>query len=87
LAYQHVIVGKGVDDEDLISYAVDGPSSSYHPFITTLSFVTKDSPISFDDFHTELQNYEQLLEASQKSIQLEVGQVALFTSKQRASHP
>jgi hypothetical protein len=40
LADQLVAVGKGVDDKDLISYVVGGVNSSYHPFITTLSFVT-----------------------------------------------
>jgi hypothetical protein len=64
LADQLAAIGKGVEDEDLISYVVGGLSPSYHPFITTLSFVTQDSPISFDAFQLELLNYEQLLNAS-----------------------
>jgi hypothetical protein len=84
LADQLAAVGKGVDDEDLISYVVGGLNSSYHPFITTLSFATRDTPISFDSFQTELLNHEQLLDASQKSIQPEGGQFAFFTQKQKS---
>jgi transposase InsO family protein len=84
LADQLVAAGKGVDDEDLISYVVGGLNSSYHPFITTLSFVTRDAPISFDSFQMELLNYEQLLDASQKSVQPEGGQLAFFTQKQKS---
>jgi hypothetical protein len=76
-------VSKGVDDEDLISYVVGGLNSSYPPFITTLGFVTRDTPISFDDFQMELLNYEQLLDSSQKSVQPEGGQLAFFTQKQK----
>jgi transposase InsO family protein len=80
---QLAAVGKGIDEEDLISYVVGGLNSSYHPFITTLSFVTRDNPISFDAFQMELLNYEQLLNASQKSAQPEGGQLAFFTQKQK----
>jgi hypothetical protein len=62
-ANQLAAIGKGVDDEDLISFMVRGLNPSYHPFITTLIFANKDSSISFDDFQKELLNYEQLLDA------------------------
>jgi len=81
LADQLAAVGKGVDDEDLISYVIGGLNPSYHPFITTLSFITRDNPISFDAFQMELLNYEQLLNASQKTVQPEGGQLAFFTQK------
>jgi hypothetical protein len=87
LADQLSAIGKGVDDEDLISYVVGGLTSSYHPFITTLSFITRTTPISFDDFQTELLNYEQLLDASHKAIQPEGGQLAFFTHKNKPQYP
>ena len=73
MADQLAAIGKRVDDEDLISYVVGGLTSSYHPFITTLSFITRTTAISFDHFQTELLNYEQLLDTSQKAIQPEGG--------------
>jgi hypothetical protein len=57
LVDQLAAVGKGVEDEDLISYVVGGLNPSYHPFITTPSSVTRDCPISFDSFQMELLNY------------------------------
>lgn len=35
----------------------------FHPFIMSFSFTTMESSISFDDFQTELINFEQLLDA------------------------
>jgi hypothetical protein len=87
LANQLATIGKGVDDEDLISYVVGGLTSSYHPFITTLSFITRTTTISFDDFQTKLINYEQLLDTSQKSIQPKGGQLAFFTHKNKPQYP
>jgi hypothetical protein len=49
-ANQLSIVGKPVDDEGLISNVVGGLKSSYHSFITSLSFATQDATISFHDF-------------------------------------
>jgi hypothetical protein len=49
-ANQLAAVGKNVDDEDLISYMVGGLNSSYQSFITTFNFVTRENPISFEDF-------------------------------------
>jgi hypothetical protein len=44
-ADQLAAVGKTVDDEDLISYVVGGLNPSYHSFITSLSFATREASI------------------------------------------
>jgi hypothetical protein len=83
-ADQLAVAGKPVDDEDLISYIVGGLNSSYHSFITSLSFATRDAAISFHAFQSELLNFEHLLDAHQKTVPLEATQVAFFTQKSRA---
>ncbi|KAA8540491.1 hypothetical protein F0562_024590 [Nyssa sinensis] len=85
---QLAVVGKPVDEEDLISYVVGGLNSAYHPFIKSLNFATRDSSITFDDFQTELLNYEQLLDLQQKSVPLDTNHIAFFTqkSKQHYNH-
>jgi len=62
LADQLGAIGKGVDDEDLISYVIGGLNPSYHTFVTTFSYGNRDIAVPFEDFQTELLNYEQLLE-------------------------
>jgi hypothetical protein len=74
-----------VDDEDLIFFVAGGLNPSYHPFITTLSFATRDSSVSFDDFQTKLLNYEQLLDAQQKFVQPDGSQFAFFAQKAKIS--
>jgi hypothetical protein len=83
---QLAAVGKAIDDEDLISYVVGGLNSSYHPFITSLSFATRDVPISFDAFQIELLNFEYLLESHVKSVPPEANQVAFFTQKSKQQY-
>lgn len=34
------------------------------PFITAFTFATRDKELSLDDFHTEILNFETLMEAS-----------------------
>ena len=85
-AGQLAAIGKAVDDEDLISYVVGGLNSSYHPFITSLSFATRDVPISFDAFQIELLNFEYLLESHVKFVLPESNQVAFFTQKSKQQY-
>jgi hypothetical protein len=73
LANQLTAIGKGVEDEDLISYVIGGLNPSYHTFVTTFSYGNCDAAITFEDFQTELLNYEQLFEAHQKPLQPDGG--------------
>jgi hypothetical protein len=63
LSDQLSAVAKLIDNEDLISYIVGGLNPIFTTFITSISFTTRDQPISFDAFQAELLNYKQLLEA------------------------
>jgi len=86
LSGQLSAVAKPVDNEDLISYIVGGLNPIFTTFITSLSFATRDQPISFDAFQAELLNYEQLLEAQNKSQSSEITQVAFFTPKHKPTN-
>lgn len=88
LADQLAAIGKGVDDEDLISYVIGGLNPSYHTFVTTFSYGNQDVAIPFDDFQTELLNYEQLFETHQKPqpLHTEGGQFAFHLHKQKPQH-
>lgn len=61
-------VRKPVDEEDLISYIIKGLNPTYHPFITSLNFATRDATINFDDFLTKLLNYEHCIESQTKYV-------------------
>lgn len=58
LADQLAEIGKGVDDKDLISYVIGGLNPSYHTFVTTFKYENRDVAVPFEDFQTELLNYE-----------------------------
>ncbi|KAJ0045368.1 hypothetical protein Pint_05982 [Pistacia integerrima] len=68
LADQLSAAGKPIENDDLISYVVGGLNPIFTPFITTLNVATHDHSISFDDFQTELLNFEQLLEAQNQNL-------------------
>ncbi|KAF8393863.1 hypothetical protein HHK36_020061 [Tetracentron sinense] len=76
-----VAVGKPLEDDDLMSYIVSGLHPSFNPFITSLSFATRDKNVSFEDFQAELLSYELLLENQNTSILPETNNFAFFTPK------
>lgn len=56
------IVGKPLEDDDLMSYIVSGLNPYFNPFITSLSFATRDNNVSFENFLAKLLSYELLLD-------------------------
>ncbi|RVW25023.1 Retrovirus-related Pol polyprotein from transposon RE1 [Vitis vinifera] len=74
-------VGKPLEDDDLMSYIVSGLNPSFNPFITSLSFATRDKNVSFEDFPAELLSYELLLENQNIAIPPETNNFAFFTPK------
>ncbi|RVW13866.1 Retrovirus-related Pol polyprotein from transposon RE1 [Vitis vinifera] len=74
-------VGKPLEDDDLMSYIVSGLNPSFNPFITSLSFATRDKNVSFEDFQAELLSYELLLENQNIAIPPETNNFAFFTPK------
>nr|POE95566.1 hypothetical protein CFP56_22706 [Quercus suber] len=51
---------KPMDDDDLISYIVNGLNPSFNAFITTFSLATREASWTYVDFEAELLNHETL---------------------------
>lgn len=68
-------MGKTVDDEDLISFVINGLNPTYNSFITAFYFAVRDREMSFADFQAELLSHEILLESQQHQT------ISPFTNK------
>jgi hypothetical protein len=84
LADQLAIIGNQIDDEDLISFTLNGLNSSYNTFVTFYSLATRDKSLTFEDFQAELLNYEILIENQNSAITSDASKFAFFTQKQGA---
>jgi DNA-directed RNA polymerase specialized sigma subunit len=47
LAYQLAIIGNQIDDEDLVSFTLNGLNSSYNTFVAFYSLATRDKGLTF----------------------------------------
>jgi hypothetical protein len=65
---QLAATGKLIDDEDLISFILEGLNQEYNSFITSFNFVSKDNEFTFEDFSAELLSYESLLETKRSTM-------------------
>jgi hypothetical protein len=65
-ADQLTAAGKPIDDEDLIAFIINGLNPSFTSFITTYSFATRESTLSFEDFQDQLLSHEMLLNQQQQ---------------------
>jgi hypothetical protein len=79
LADHLAMVGKPVNDEDLISYIIGGLNPRYNAFITSFTLMTKDESIPLEDFQTLLISHEQLL--NNQNAESEVTSFALHAQK------
>jgi len=61
LANQLAAAGNPISDKKLISDITNGLNPPFTSFITTYSFATRDTQISFNDFQDELFSHEMLL--------------------------
>jgi hypothetical protein len=80
-ADQLAAAGKPIPDEDLITYLSNGLNPSYNGFISTISILTRDKQLSFEDFQDELINHEMLLKHQQVQA-MDTSTFALFNQKQ-----
>jgi hypothetical protein len=80
------VVGKPVDDDDLVSYVLSGLNASYGPFVTTLSINTRNSPITFEDFQAELLSHEIFLDNHHNSIPPGNNSFAMFSNRKPPNH-
>jgi hypothetical protein len=56
-ADQLVVIGKPIDDEDLITYLIGGLNSAFNSFIASFSFATHENSLTIEDFQAELLSY------------------------------
>jgi hypothetical protein len=68
LADQLSAAGNPIPDEEIISAILNGLQASFTHFITTYSFHTRVSEISFEDFQDELLNHEMLINQQQLQV-------------------
>jgi len=78
------IVGKPIDDSDLILYVLNGLNSSFHSFFTMYMLISKEKSMSFSDFHAELLNHDFMQQFHSQSLHYEVGFYALYSYKPTA---
>jgi hypothetical protein len=77
-------VGKPVEDNDLISYVINGINPTYNSFVT--AFTLRDRETTFHDFQSELLSYEILLQNQQQTLNPEAGSFALHVNRFRPPH-
>jgi hypothetical protein len=80
-ADQLAAVGKPIPDDDLITYLSNGLNSSYNSFISTVSILSREKQLTFEDFQEELLNHEMLLNHQQAKV-TDTSTFALFNQKQ-----
>lgn len=79
-ADQLAAVGWPINDEDLISYIISGLSPTFNSFMTSYIFITRDNPLSFEEFRHELLNHKVLLN-QQHAATPDPATLALFTQR------
>jgi hypothetical protein len=80
---QLVAVKKPVDEDDLISFVISGLNSTFQSFVTSYSFLTRDKELTFDEFQTELLNFEMMVNIHRQQNEPEVGNFALYSQKSK----
>nr|CAN67565.1 hypothetical protein VITISV_020484 [Vitis vinifera] len=81
LADQLAAAGKPVDDQDLISYIIDGLQLVFNPFITSYNFASRDKELTIDEFNAELLSYEALIDSQCVYLASNTTHFALTTSR------
>jgi hypothetical protein len=51
---QLAVIGKLVDDDDVITYLIGGLNSTFNPFIASFSFATCENSLTLEDFQSKL---------------------------------
>ncbi|XP_038975286.1 uncharacterized protein LOC120106363 [Phoenix dactylifera] len=77
----HIKSWQAIDDEDLITYVLNGLTLHFQSFVTSYMLVTREKSMTFSDFQAELLNYDLMLRFHDHTIQPETGSYALYTNK------
>jgi len=81
-ADQLAALGKLVDNDDLISFIINGLNPLYHSFVAAFSLAIRNCDMSFLDFQSELLSHEILIEnQSQQSVTHEAPAFALYSNR------
>jgi len=80
LADQLAVIGKPIDDDDLINFVMSGLNPTFNAFITTFTLLLSRDKTSFDDFQNELLSHEMLLNQQQLAAP-DTSTFALFSHK------
>jgi hypothetical protein len=75
------LVGKPVDDEDLISFIISSLNPDYNTFITSYSFATRDTLMTFNYFQAELLSYKALIGNQNPPPLINARYMTFFTQK------
>jgi hypothetical protein len=79
---QLAVVGKLVDDDDLISFIISGLNPLYHSFIVAFSLAICSCEMSFLDFQSELLSHEILIEnQNHQTVTHEAPAFALYSNR------
>ncbi|KAB5531934.1 hypothetical protein DKX38_018604 [Salix brachista] len=81
LADELSVVGKPIEDSDLILSVLNGLNSSFHSFVTTYMLMAKEKSMSFSDFHAELLNFDLMQKFHSHNMQQEAGSYAFYGHK------
>ena len=81
LADELFVVGKTIDDSNLILSVLNGLNSFFHSFVTTYMLLAKEKSMSFSDFHAELLNFDLMQKFHSQTIQQEMGSYAFYSHK------
>jgi hypothetical protein len=80
LADQLAVIGKPIDDDDLINFVMSGLNPTFNAFVTTFTLLLSRDKPSFDDFQNELLSHEMLLNQQQLAAP-DTSTFALFSHK------
>lgn len=84
LADQLAAIGKPIQDEELITFILNGLNPSFNAFVMSFTIATRDKTVSFADFQDELLNQEMVMKQQQPAS--ENSNFALFVQRQGNSH-
>lgn len=80
LADQLAVVSKPIDDEDLITFIINGLNPSFNSLIPVYNYATRDKQPFFEDFQAELLSHEMLLD-QQQARAIDSSTFALYSHK------
>lgn len=73
-----------MDSHDLVSYLKNCLNSTFHPFITSYSFASREAYFTLADFQSKLLNYELIISHQKPTSKLDSSCFALYSQKSKS---